>query len=131
MTETYKGFRITATYTGSKKAPWDSPENRNHNRVTVTNTETGKRTGFDFWTSIAKPQMETRYDVLNAFYAFVDDAISGEMSLSDFCYEFGYDDDSIAASRIWKACKRNNAKLRRIYDGDIYDLANELQEIAG
>ena len=131
MTETYKGFRITATYTGSKKAPWDSPENWNHNRVTVTNAETGKHTDFDFWTSIAKPQMKTRYDVLNAFCAFVNDAISGEMAFVDFCCEFGYDDDSIAALHVWKACKRATAKLHRIYDGDIYDLANELQEIAG
>ena len=132
MTEAYKDFRITATYTGSKEAGWEGgPKNWNHHHITVTNVETGKHTDFDFWMSIARPHMETRYDVLNAFYAFVDDAISGEMSFDEFCSEFGYDSDSRRAEKTWKACKRATAKLHRIYDGDIYDLANELQEIAG
>ena len=52
-------------------------------------------------------------------------------SFENFCSEYGYDEDSRKAENTWKACKRSAEKLARIYDGDIYDLANELQEIAG
>jgi hypothetical protein len=136
MKATFKNFQVSATYTGSKKAPWDNaksrmPENWNHHRVTVKNTENGLKTSFDFWMSISRPQIEKEYDVLNAFYCFVSDAISGGYSFGEFCGEFGYDEDSRTAERTFKACERAAAKLSRLYDGNIYDLANELQEIAG
>lgn len=133
MKATFKNFEISAVYTGSKAANWGDkmPENWNHHRVTVKNTETSARTSFDFWASIVKSHLETEYDVLNAFYCFVGDAISGNMDFSEFCREFGYDEDSRTAEKTWKACKRSAGKMKRIYDGDIYDLSNELQEVAG
>ena len=129
---TFENFAIKATYTGSKPAQWgNGRENWNHHKVTVTNTGNKLKTSFDFWASVAKPNVETEYDILNAFYCFISDAISGDMSFSEFCSEFGYDEDSRSAEKTWKACKRAADKLKRIYDGDIYDLANRLQEIAG
>jgi hypothetical protein len=129
---TFENFSIRATYTGSKAAQWgNGRENWNHHKVTVTNKDNGLKTSFDFWASIANPNLETEYDILNAFYCFIGDAISGDMTFSEFCGEFGYDEDSRSAERTWKACKRAADKLKRIYDGDIYDLANRLQEIAG
>ena len=95
--------------------------------MTVTNKDNGLKTSFDFWASIAKPNLETEYDILNAFDCFIDDAISGDMSFSEFCGEFGYDEDSRTAEKTWKACKRAYDKLTRIYSGNIYDLANRLQ----
>lgn len=125
----YKNYRIAATYTGEKAAPWgNGQENWNHHRITVTNTETGKRTTFDFWASIAHPVLDSTYDVLNAFYCFVSDAVSGMESFTEFCSNFGYDNDSITALKTWRACKRSYDKLSRIYDGDLYDLINELSE---
>jgi hypothetical protein len=99
--------------------------------VTVTNTETENEIEFDFWASIAKPELESEYDILNAFYCFISDAISGTYTFEEFCSEFGYDEDSRRAEKIWKECKKSYGKLISIFDGDIYDLANELQEIAG
>lgn len=133
MKATFKNFRINAVYTGSKAADWDDkmPENWNHHRVTVTNAENGARTSFDFWASIAHPELDKEYDVLNAFYCFISDAISGDMDFSEFCSEFGYDEDSRKAEKTWKSCKRSAEKMARIYGGDIYDLSNELQEVAG
>ena len=138
MKATYKNFLIRSKFTGSKQAPWGNyskklglPENWNHNRVTVKNTETGKQTGFDFWGSIVNPEPETEYAVLNAFYCFVSDAVIGDMEFAEFCREFGYDEDSRKAEKTWKACQRATVKLERIYDGDVGDLANELQEVAG
>ena len=133
METTFKNFKINAEYTGSKKADWgnDAPENWNHHNVTVTNTETENEIEFDFWASIAKPELESEYDILNAFYCFISDAISGTYTFEEFCSEFGYDEDSRRAEKIWKECKKSYGKLISIFDGDIYDLVNELQEIAG
>ena len=126
----YKNFKITATHTGGKPADWgDGQENWNHHRITVTNTETGKRTAFDFWASIAHPVIDSTYDILNAFYCFVSDAVSGLDSFQEFCAEFGYDEDSRRAYKTWKACKRAADKFERVSGGvDIYDFINELSE---
>lgn len=132
MKITFKNFEVIATYTGSKPAPWGDrmSENWNHHIITVKNTENGQHTGFDFWASIARPELSNEYDILNAFRCFVDDALSGDMSFSEFCNEFGHDDDSRTAERTWKACKRSTVKLHRIYDGDLYELINSLEEYA-
>jgi hypothetical protein len=128
----YENFTISATYTGSKQAPWTSgPANWNHHYITVSNRINGKRTRFDFWASIAQPELRKRYDLLHAFYCFITDALSGQQEFDEFCSEFGYDVDSIDAHRTWQACKRAAAKLERIYPDDLFDLANELQDIAG
>lgn len=132
MKATFNNFEITATYTGSKPAPWGDtmPKNWNHYRITVKNTNNGKRTGFDFWASIAKPKLTTEHDVLDAFRCFINDALAGEMDFTEFCGELGYDEDSRTAERTWKACKRSANKLRRIYDGDLYELINSLENWA-
>lgn len=127
MKATFKNFRVSANFTGSKPAGFNS-NNWNHHNVTVTNTENGLKTRFDFWASIMNLELETEYDVLNAFYCFVGDAISGDDSFSDFCSCFGYNTDSMTAYKVWNACKRAAKKLHRIYDGDIYELSNELAE---
>lgn len=129
---TFENFRIHAEYTGSKKADWgDKTENWNHHHITVTNKDTKQQTTFDFWASIANPRVNTRYDILNAFYCFISDAISGDMTFKEFCSEFGYDEDSRRAEKTWNACVKAHDKLQRIYPGDIYELADRLQEIAG
>lgn len=130
MTYEFNGFRITATYKGDKPAAWSNGENWNYHRVSVVNTKTGKHTRFDFWTSVMHPYLSNRYDVLNAFRCFVDDAISGNMTFREFCGEFGYNEDSRTAEKTWKACKKSGEKLRNIYDGDIYDLINSLEDFA-
>lgn len=131
MTYTFKNFKISVNYTGEKPAAGSDGKNWNHHNVTVLNTENGLKTRFDFWASIAQPKLSSKYDVLNAFRCFVDDALSGDMDFSEFCSEFGYDEDSRRAEKkTWKACKRSTAKLERIYSGDLYDLINDLEEYA-
>ena len=132
MTAKFNSFIITATYTGSKCAPWgNGRENWNHHTVTVRNTATGKKTSFDFWASIANPELTSEYDIVNAFYCFLQDACSGSESFTEFCADFGYDEDSRSAERTWKACKRAAAKFERIApDSDIYELLNSMEEYA-
>jgi hypothetical protein len=125
----YNGLTIKSTFKGDKKADWTgSPDNWNNHLITVRNNETKAAIAFDFWASIENPDIETEKELLWAFRCFVDDAISGEYDFSEFCGEFGYSDDSIKARKIWKACQRVNEKLKRIYDGDIYELINTMGE---
>lgn len=127
---TYKQFEIKATYKGTKKAEWSS-DNFNNHMITVTNTETKEKITFEFWASNARPKLNREYDILNAFYCFVSDAVGGSESFEYFCSEFGYDTDSRKAEKIYRKCKKQLEKLNKIYDGDIYDLVNNLSEIAG
>jgi len=129
-TATFKQFQVKASYKGTKKAEWSS-DNFNNHMVTVTNTETSNKITFEFWASMTHPELNREYDILNAFYCFVTDAISGSYSFENFCSEFGYDTDSRTAEKIYRKCKKQLEKLNKIYDGDIYDLSNELQEVAG
>jgi len=96
---TFKNFEIKASYKGTKKADWSS-DNFNNHMVTVTNTETGEKARFEFWASIVNPVLNKEYDILNAFYCFVNDAVSGSESFENFCGELGYDSDSRTAEKI-------------------------------
>ena len=130
---TYKNFKISAEFDGKKVAGWDANNDR-HNKVTVKNLDNGKRTSFDFWGSVVNPRVESEYDLLNAFYCFVSDALCGADSFIEFCNEMGYDSDSRSAEKIWKACTRSYIKFERVSGFDLdsmYDFINELQEVAG
>lgn len=127
MNANFQDFSISAKYLGNKQAAWG--DNWNNHKITVKRS--GASVSFDFWASIAHPEIDSEYDVLNAFYCFVSDAISGAMPFEEFCSELGYDTDSRKAYQTWNACQAAHRKLRKIYSGDIYELANELQEIAG
>lgn len=124
----FKNFRITATFKGDKKASWNNLNNWNNHIVTVYNTETKKRTSFDFWASLNKPQITESVEALEAFDCFVSDAIAGEMDFIEFCEEFGYSSRLRETEKTWKACVDAHKRLIRISDIDIYDLANELRE---
>jgi len=117
----FKGFKLSAKYTGSKEAEW-MPHNWNHHKITIKNIESGKQTSFDFWASIANPEVRSREDLIGAFECFVGDAVAGMNDFNDFCSEFGYDEDSRRAEKIYKACQKATAKLQRIYNGDIHSL---------
>lgn len=132
MKATYNEFTINTNFDMNKPSHWDE-RNWNHHTVTVYSKKTGKRTRFDFWGSIMNPELDTEYDVLNSFYCFVSDAISGTYSFSEFCGEFGYDEDSRKAERTWKACKRSLEKFQRMSgysEDEMYDFINDLAEIA-
>jgi len=67
------------------------------------------------------PEINKESDLLHAFDCFVSDAIAGKNSFEEFCSEFGYDQDSRKAHKIYKACVKSCAKLERIYKGDLYE----------
>lgn len=54
-------------------------------------------------------------DLLEAFRCFVGDAQAGLCSHAEFCDDFGYDVDSIAAKRMWTDCKAATVKYRALW----------------
>lgn len=47
------------------------------------------------------------------------DCRSGEHLLfSDFCDEFGYDDDSLSAEKIWRACQEVRGRMQHFLGSD-------------
>lgn len=54
------------------------------------------------------------------------DTYAGELSFSEFCGEFGYDEDSRRAEEIWRKCRDIGHKVRRFL-GDRFD---EVADIA-
>jgi hypothetical protein len=128
----FKNIRVSAVYMGNEAAPFN-PDNYHNHRVRVYNADNGKRTSFKFWASVMNPELCTRYEVLNALYCFVSDAVSGLDSFEDFCSTMGYDVDSRSAYQTWQACQRSTAKAVRVLGtlrSELYDFLNELSEIA-
>ena len=129
MTTQFENFTINSEYLGNKEWGFnDTSRNYNNHKITVKNRTTSKQTSFEFWASIRNPEIKKRDDLLSAFNCFVMDAISGEQNFEDFCSECGYNSDSRKAEKIHKACIKSLNKLKRIYDGDIYELESKLQD---
>ena len=128
----FKNIRVSARYVGNEAAPFN-PDNYHNHRVCVYNVDNRKRTSFTFWASIASPELRTRYEVLNALYCFVSDAVSGLDSFEDFCRTMGYDPDSRSAYKTWQACQCSSAKALRVFGlsrSELYAFLNALSEIA-
>lgn len=108
----------------------DDKDQTVHNEFKITVSKSA-RASFKYYMSQADYErgiieMENR-DMIYALMSFVDDAISGEMEFHEFCGEFGYDEDSRRAEKVWKACQKSNEKAKRLFS-DLYDLGNDLRE---
>jgi hypothetical protein len=128
----FKNIRVSAVYVGDEPAPFLANNYHKH-RVSVYNVDNRKRTSFKFWASVMNPELRSRYEVLNALYCFVSDAVSGLDSFEVFCSNFGYDPDSRSAYKIWQICQRSTVKALRVLGvsrSELYDFLNELSEIA-
>lgn len=129
MQTTYKNFKITSTFLHNKC--WScNGSNYNNHMITVTNTETHKKTAFEFWGSMINPEITTTHELLFAFYCFLSDGESSRYGFNDFCENFGYDTDSRKAYTTFKACKKALQKAERIgiNENIACDIINDLQE---
>lgn len=104
--------------------------------VKVHSDATGASVRFDYHDSIARhdegiDQLD-RENLLYAFRAFTSDADAGSRSFSEFCGDFGYDEDSREAERIHKACKTLAQKFDRLFhDHREPGMVLELLELEG
>lgn len=128
QTKTAGTITINSDFKGDKlwKNSNSRQENWNNHLVTVTHNK--KRLSFDFWGSVMNPENKTEQEVVFAFYCFLSDSCAGNGTFENFCSEFGYDQDSRTAERIHKQCISSNQKFNRVFDCDLYELCNEIQE---
>ena len=134
MRTQYKQFRITSTFLGDKL--WsadDKMQNYNNHLVTIVNTETHKKTAFEFWGSIMNPEIDTKQELLFAFYCFLSDGEGSRYGFNDFCANFGYDTDSRKAYKTFKTCEKSLKKAGKIGidENMACDIMNDLQENYG
>jgi len=54
------------------------------------------------------------------------DAQTLDQSFTDWCAEFGYDDDSISAFDTYRACCENSKKLQKVFSRDTLVKIEEL-----
>lgn len=127
------GVSISAQFKDQEKTTIlkrKSPDYQNHYSVTITKGNDSE--SFDYHSSINDTDEGivnlTDSDKINAFYCFVQDAISGTMSCKEFKSEFGYD-DCCEAHRIWKLCKDATIKAARLGLGDLYTLSEQIRNV--
>lgn len=79
---------------------------------------------YEEWAKTAfKPQAPEAADFL---HSFLSDGEAVNMSFTDWCAEYGYDDDSIKALRTYEACCAIGAKLRQFFTRDDVEALREM-----
>ena len=61
-------------------------------------------------------------------HSLMSDGRAGEQSFEEFCSDFGYDEDSRQAEKIWKACKAIAPKIRTFLGADFDAVAEAAQD---
>ena len=113
-------IRIIVDHACEKDNPYGGFSANQHNRVSVMNCKTRKRFSFDFWGSIVDPNAEDGDGAISAISCYASDgmAFRSSVNLLDFCNEFGYNEDSRKAEKIYKACERADKRLSRVFGDD-------------
>lgn len=71
---------------------------------------------------IGKPKKPTIKDVL---YSMARDDVS-DMNFNDFCGEFGFDNDSIKALKLYEDCQKETKKYYDMFDSEEREILEEL-----
>ena len=127
-TKTAGTIVINSEYLGNKAATWGDKKSPSYHNNSVKVTHNKKSFSFEFWGSMMNPEISNGQENVFAFYCALSDGLGVKNSFEDFCSEFGYDSDSRNAERIYKVCEKTLKKLERVFDCDLYDLINEIQE---
>lgn len=67
-------------------------------------------------------------DMVSFVWCTLSDANSGRDDFHDFCGNFGYDEDSRSAERIWKACVETAAKIYSSFTTEELNILEELYQ---
>lgn len=127
----YKNLTISSKFLGNKNWNADGSLHRanyNNHIIYIYNTDTKRRTSFEFWNSIMEGEITTEDGLMGALSCFVSDAIIGMGSYIDFLCEFGFDDNKFYRD-TYKMCCKSLKQFNRVVGSDIYDFMNELNEL--
>lgn len=127
MKTNWKNFEIEGRFEGTKCARLDADSKGRHHIITVTNTDTGDKFEFDFWTSIARPRITDESDLFEAVECYLTEASFGVGSFEDYCSEMGYNVPK-GIYESYKACCMANACVTNVFGEDWTDVADELRE---
>ena len=97
---------------------------KNANKYQVKISYFGKSYVTDYYMGSALTRKPNKKDVLNSM--LLDDV--SDMDFNKFCNEFGYDNYTKKALKIYKACQRETKALYNIFDSDEIDMLRELLE---
>ncbi len=139
------GLKLRITLSNSKVAPWDDGKGeRNHYRVSIWREDRkadalyrepidnfpqpmrSARLVFDYFGSIndaATGRQPSEYDVL----ACLSSDLHCDESLSDFCANMGYSEDSIKAKQTFTRCKRFSERLQGFFTQKEQEELSEIQ----
>ena len=112
--------QLQLTRVGSDIPKWDIVPH-SHYKFTLT-TPLGSMEG-DFWDSLyndGKAITPNEYDLLACLDPDIPD------TFEDFCWEFGYDTDSIKALETFEACKKQAQDLKRIFTDSQLEALSEI-----
>lgn len=118
----------TIKYKGEKENPYWSASSNQHHVVTIRNVKTRRTASFDYWASIAEPYVENRNGLKDALNCLGSDALSGDDTFEGFCGNFGYDQDSRKAEKIYKACVKTYNKLLVVGGEELIEDFNNIFE---
>lgn len=115
---------LTIDYLATEPNPnWkDDKAYCNHYKCVLRHNR--KQYTFDFWDSIHNTEYgiePNEYDILACLEKY-----QPEDTFEGFCYEFGYDTDSISALRIYKAVCKQYKALCRLYNEEEMALLAEI-----
>lgn len=133
---TQHGLKFRAVKKAGQCPPWSSDKSPyskcscgsvHGDRYLITISRSGHgRISFDFWNSLNDKKdwrAPTPYDVLAC--------ISGDVhcpdTFEDFCGEYGYDQDSRKAERVFRRCTKLAKRLRAFFTADEIEALSEIQ----
>lgn len=124
--KTYPVIPLLPTLTSTQvDAPVDSTDwdaSASHWRCTLTYE--GRRMSVQYHMGSAHKSSPELLGVLGCLFS---DASSGDTDFSDFCSEFGYEEDSRKAEKTWKACASMNVRLHKLLGSDYSNIETYVQ----
>lgn len=124
MEITFEGFNIRSCHAQRMPSRWGADASQHH---VITVQRNGHKAHFNYWASKASPSIDTEEDLLSAFACYVSDASYADYDLDDMFSELGFEKPSDAI-RTLNACKKAGVELKRMYDGDICELLEKLDD---
>jgi hypothetical protein len=117
---TKTGVKMRVTYVNY--GPHFAGDKESRDRYRVTLSRNGKSMRIMFGQSLAKGAVPpTAYDILSCIQKY------DVGSFENFCGDFGYDEDSRTAERVYKAVRKEYAGVQRIFSEEEIDEMQEIQ----
>jgi hypothetical protein len=134
------GIKFVAKLSDTKTPPWPvtnrevhKKNHGHHFRVMISKgkrgqgVKFGQRVAFDFWASLADMdkgiKTVTPYDVL----ACISGDVNCPETFADFCAEYGYDEDSRSAEKIFKNAATFGRRLRAFFTPEEIEALQKIQ----